>query len=265
MMAAADVATALNMSNSAAIKLLQITDTHLMGNRDALLRGVPTFATLQAVQNDAQQRFPQCDGVLLTGDLVQDDAAGYTLIREAFAQSPAPVYCIPGNHDLPEAMQQALTGAPFVLDDHVIIGNWLLVLLNSWQPHNAAGQLGSPQLKHLDSLLRQHAELNTLICLHHHPIEMESHWLDEVGLEDADKLRNCLTGHEQVRGVLWGHVHQALDEYINGVRYMATPATCAQFLPHSHDFAIDSRPPGYRYLELHADGSIASQVIWLGQ
>lgn len=251
------------MSNPRTIRLLQITDTHLLGSRDGLLRGVPTFATLQAVQAHAQQRFANCDGVLLTGDLVQDDAAGYALIREAFQQSSVPVYCIAGNHDLPEAMQQTLAGRPFILDDHVVMNGWLLILLNSWQPRSAGGQLGTTQLQRLEALLTQHADLHALICLHHHPIAMHSDWLDQVGLHDAEALHSCLSRHPQVRGVLWGHVHQALDQYRNGVRFMATPATCAQFLPGSHDFVLDDKPPGYRTLELNANGSIASEVVWL--
>ena len=62
---------------------------------------------------------------------------------------------------------------------------------------------------------------------------------------------------------LWGHVHQSLDSFVHGVRFMATPATCAQFLPRSAEFAIDNRPPGYRVLELRHDGSIATEVVWL--
>lgn len=251
------------MHTSRPVRLLQITDTHLLGSRDALLRGIPVYATLQAVQADALRRFTDCDGILLTGDLVQDDAAGYTLIREAFRDAPVPVYCIPGNHDLPDAMRSALKDRPFVLDDHVIIENWLCVLLDSWQVNSAGGQLGAEQLRRLDELLAQHKSLHALICLHHHPVPMRSQWLDQVGLRDADALHDCLARHSQVRGVVWGHVHQALDEYRNGVRFMATPATCAQFLPGSHDFALDDKPPGYRTLELHADGTIDSAVIWL--
>jgi Icc protein len=92
---------------------------------------------------------------------------------------------------------------------------------------------------------------------------MRSHWLDQVGLEDAEQFQDCLRAHAQVRGVIWGHVHQELDTTRNGIRYMATPATCAQFLPGSDDFALDTRPPGYRTLELGSDGSIHSEVVWL--
>ena len=251
------------MSNSRSIKLLQITDTHLLGNRDGLMRGVATYATLQAVQAHAKQRFANPQGVLLTGDLVQDDADAYALIRDAFAQSPVPVYCIPGNHDLPEAMHATLNVRPFVLDDHVVLGEWLVVLLNSWQEHSASGRLGDQQLQRLEQLLKSHSQQHTLICLHHHPIAMHSQWLDQVGLKDADQLQTILGRHSQVRGVLWGHVHQELDIIRNGIRYLATPATCSQFLPGSDDFALDTKPPGYRTLELNSDGSITTEVIWV--
>jgi Icc protein len=92
---------------------------------------------------------------------------------------------------------------------------------------------------------------------------MHSQWLDQVGLQDADQLQTILAKHSQVRGVLWGHVHQELDTTRNGIRYLATPATCSQFLPGSDDFALDNKPPGYRTLELNSNGSITTEVIWV--
>jgi Icc protein len=69
--------------------------------------------------------------------------------------------------------------------------------------------------------------------------------------------------HACVRGVVWGHAHQALDLYRGPLRLMCTPSTCMQFRPRTTGFEIDDRPPGYRLIELHADGSLASEVIWL--
>jgi Icc protein len=63
--------------------------------------------------------------------------------------------------------------------------------------------------------------------------------------------------------VLWGHVHQASDRTRGDVRFLSAPATCSQFLPSSDFFAIDSRPPGMRWLELHPDGRIDTTVVWL--
>jgi Icc protein len=63
--------------------------------------------------------------------------------------------------------------------------------------------------------------------------------------------------------MLWGHVHQASDHLRNGIRLMSTPSTCSQFRPNSDDFAVDERPPGYRWLELYPDGTIETEIRWL--
>ena len=46
---------------------------------------------------------------------------------------------------------------------------------------------------------------------------------------------------------------------------LATPSTCAQFLPNSDEFAVDPRPPAYRTFELRADGSLLTEVVWVEQ
>ena len=70
---------------------------------------------------------------------------------------------------------------------------------------------------------------------------------------------------EELRGknLELAEMNNYLDSFVHGVRFMATPATCAQFLPGSVDFAIDNRPPGYRMLELMPDGAIQTEVCWL--
>jgi Icc protein len=58
-------------------------------------------------------------------------------------------------------------------------------------------------------------------------------------------------------------VHQVHDTERNGVKLFSTPSTCAQFLPLSNSFAIDRRPPGYRWLDLNPDGTITTEVVWV--
>ena len=101
--------------------------------------------------------------------------------------------------------------------------------------------------------------------MHHQPLPMGSAWLDGVGLRDADEFLACLDRHRHVRGVVWGHVHQASDRTRNGVRFLSTPSTCAQFLPDSDAFALDILPPGSRWLVLEADGGVDTEIDWLGE
>jgi len=41
---------------------------------------------------------------------------------------------------------------------------------------------------------------------------------------------------------------------------LASPSTSVQFLPDSDEFSVDTRPPGYRWLNLHPDGTIETGV-----
>jgi Icc protein len=104
-----------------------------------------------------------------------------------------------------------------------------------------------------------------MVCLHHHPVPMSSRWLDDVGLANAAEFLQAIDAHRNVRAVVWGHVHQNYDALRKGVRLLATPSTCAQFLPHADNFAVDRRPPAYRTFELRADGSLLTEVVWLEQ
>jgi Icc protein len=244
-------------------RLIQFSDTHVSADPAERLRGIASLPALEAAIADALRRSPRHDGVLLTGDLVQDDPAGYEWIRSFFGASTVPVMALAGNHDLPAQMRSVLAHRPFQVGGEVVFGPWLVVLLDTWVEHSAAGRLGAEQLAHLDHVLAANPNRHVLVCMHHHPLVMRSHWLDKVGLEDAEQFLAIVRHYRNVRGVVWGHVHQALDCLVAGVRFMASPSTCAQFLPGSDDFALDNRPPGYRILDLMADGTIATEVVWL--
>src|SRR5262245_34063950 len=169
------------------VRLVQFTDTHLVGT-GLPFRGVDTLKSLHAAAAHATQRFAKPDGVLLTGDLVDEDPAGYQHIRDVFGASPVPVLCLPGNHDLPDAMNATLGRAPFQICGHASFGRWRVVMLDTWIAGSAAGRLGAARLAQLRETLATHRNDHTLLCLHHHPIRMRSRWLDTVGLEDSDEF-----------------------------------------------------------------------------
>jgi Icc protein len=245
------------------VRLTHFTDPHLYGSEGELLRGIATLPSLEATLANARRRDWPPDAVLVTGDLVQDDPAGYAPFRRIFGALQLPVLCLPGNHDEPEAMRRELDCTPFVVGGAVDLGLWRIVLLDSTVRGSASGRLSADTLAALHSALAGAPQRHVLVCLHHHPVAMDSRWLDRVGLQNAAEFFDVIDRHPNVRGIVWGHVHQSYDALRNGVRLLATPSTCAQFLPHAEQFALDQRPPGYRTLELKADGSILTDVIWI--
>ena len=247
------------------VRLIQFTDLHLHARADGALRGVPTLPALERVLAHARLGDWPPDAVLVTGDIVQDDPGGYAHFRRLFAALQVPVLCIPGNHDDPERLRTALAEAPFLTGAHLELGRWRIVLLDSVVPGKPGGALRETSLAALDTALAQAAERPVLVCLHHHPVPMQSRWLDQVGLANSEEFFAVIDRHPNVRGVVWGHVHQSFDALRKGVRLLGTPSTCAQFLPHAEQFELDRRPAGYRTLELHPDGAITTEVIWVDQ
>ena len=142
------------------------------------------------------------------------------------------------------------------------VGVWQILLLNSQVPGEVGGRLGPGDLDRLQRALvaARDASLHTLVCLHHQPVPVGCEWLDEQMVEDADALLSSLRDFAGVKGVLWGHVHQEIDRQWEGVRLLASPSTCVQFAPGSKGFRADDQPPGYRWLDLHDNGHIATGV-----
>ncbi len=244
------------------MKILQITDPHLYGSATGALRGVVTDASLRLVIDEAYARVPDFAAVLVTGDLVQDDPSGYLRFRSIFADSRKPVLCIPGNHDEPRIMRQSLSAAPFQFCGAYSAGGWQFVMLDSCDPGRVGGRLTGRELERLDRTLGASPE-HAMVCLHHHPIDMGSRWIDTIGLANCDEFWRVIDAHPQVRAVIWGHVHQEYEGSRGGVRLFATPSTGAQFLPKSDSFAVDVRPPAYRPFSLHPDGRLESEIRWV--
>ncbi len=252
----------VTLSMVSTVRLTQFTDLHLYGDERGQLRGVTTLASLSVALEHARRGSWPPDALLITGDLVQDDPAGYAHVRRLFSSFRVPVLCLPGNHDEPEAMRRELSRSPFVTGGHLDLGPWRIVLLDSVIPGCAGGALSEASLVALDTVLGSAGNRHALVCLHHQPVPMSSQWLDRVGLANAQDFLAIIDRHPNVRGVIWGHVHQSFDALRNGVRLLATPSTCAQFLPRVEQFAVDARPPAYRTLELKPDGSIVTEVLW---
>lgn len=246
------------------VRILHITDPHLHAHRDAQMRGVNTYDSFKSIVERVADGERKPDAVIATGDLVQDETRqGYERFSETLSELNVPVHCVPGNHDSPRIMAELLNKPPFQFCGSGKYRNWILVMLNSAVRWDDGGRLEANQLKILDQRLRNNPDYHALVCLHHHPLPMGSLWLDGLNLRNSDEFFAVTDQHSNVRGVVWGHVHQASERERNGVAMLSTPSTGSQFLPKSDSFMMDTRPPGYRWLNLMPDGSIETEVVWL--
>jgi Icc protein len=254
------------LTESPPLQVVQLTDTHLFADAHQAMRGCVTAKTLEQVLQCLETLDPQPDLLLLTGDISQDETpASYQRLRRLVAPLKIPTYWTAGNHDHLPAMQAQLRGDPFSSETVIRQGGWQIVLLNSQIPGSTAGQLSQAVLEALRQELQLHAELPTLIALHHPPCSVNSSSMDALGLQNGSALYAVLDRYPQVRLVIFGHIHQAFTTTRRQVAYLGCPSTCVQFKPRSSPMEIDDQPPGFRRLWLYPDGQFETEVIRFGQ
>lgn len=247
-------------------ELLQITDTHIFVDEKEKFDDVDTKASLNEVLNLARDNDWPVDALLATGDLVHDPRTiAYERLLEVFTAIGKPVFCLPGNHDSPVLMHKLLNNKNVHTSKSIEIGQWLIVMLDSFLLNTHAGQLQQDELDLLDELLKGNQDKHVLVCLHHPPVEIGSEWMDSMRLENPEEFFAVLDKYDHIKAVLWGHIHQEITTKRNNVRLMASPSTCVQFMPGSGEYRKDSRTAGYRYLKLNFSGEIETYILRLNE
>ena len=245
------------------VRAIQLTDTHLCAEAGGTLLAMDTDHSLASVIRQVRAQRGSPDLVLGTGDLADGGARGaYRRLRGYLDGLCEHSFCLPGNHDSRPLMAAELGEFP-CLAGEVQVANWQVLLLDSQVPGEVGGTLGEGQLDRLRDGLARAADsgMYSLVCLHHHPRAIGSAWLDEQMVSDADAFFAILEQFPGARGVLWGHIHQQIDDQVGQLKLMSSPSTCVQFAPGSEHFRADSLAPGYRWLDLHPDGRIETGVV----
>ncbi|NEX22517.1 phosphoesterase [Thiorhodococcus mannitoliphagus] len=245
------------------IRLLQLTDLHLFGDPHGQLLGITTRGSFEAVLELALSSDAQPSAIVVSGDLVHDETpAGYRYLRETLKRTDLPHYCVAGNHDDVGLMQEHLGSAALGSVALRRLRSWNLVFLDSSVSGQEGGHLTAAQLNQLQDLLEEN-RAPTAIFLHHHPVPIQSAWMDTMGVDNGSELIALCDRNPHIKALVFGHIHQSFSAKHGECSILGAPSTCFQFLSGSKDFAIDDSPPGYRELTLYPDGSLATKVVRL--
>ncbi len=260
------------IDKSACISILQLSDLHILAELEDKMFGINTEHYFHACLEQAVRlRLQQADTgkqhfdlILLTGDLAQEPtAASYHRILTALEAYQTPCICLPGNHDDYALMQQVFNTDSINCRKQVFLDNWQLISLNSQIPGEPGGRLLNEELEFLENCLSENQGRHVLIAVHHHCLETKSPWMDTMIIENSRELLAIADKYPQVKVIITGHVHQVMDIKANSYRVLGVPSTCFQFTPKSPEPAVNDAAPGYRLIELYADGRVESEVVRL--
>ena len=234
------------------LHVLQVTDCHLFPGAGATLLGVETCASLDAVlQAACAERTP--DAVLATGDIAQRAVPEtYELFLSTLRRHfDGPLLCVPGNHD------HGATFAECLPTDDLMLGAWRLVGIDTHIDDVVGGSVGDAELERLAALP---AGPPTLVAGHHCPVDTGCTWLDEHRIDNGYALLRALDA-AGAAAYAFGHIHQPFEgRGTGGIPLMGTPSTCFQFAQNTASFALDDAKPGYRWLRLADDGTVATEL-----
>lgn len=261
------------MTDLRIVQLLQISDTHCYASDASPLEWTkpaiyPNQHLTQVLQHLSTE-YSHYDALLISGDLAQEEVPQtYQLLNQRLSTFNLPIHTIPGNHDTVALAQQYL--APrFWQPAFLNYANWHILMLDTSRPQRPDGHLSQEQYQAMEQYLNA---LDTnqfaILVMHHHPMAIQSPWMDKMGLQNAEYFWQWAERYPMIQAVLHGHIHQ---EFIGNYHYpqgrniavYGTPATSVQLKPLTQTIAFDHPLPAWRTLQLHPNGSISTQVHYL--
>ena len=249
----------LEVSANQPIRMVQISDSHLMADRTRDFLGYNPYQHLHKIIKQLGNTPIDC--VLSSGDLAQQSSEKtYHDYFDEIAQLKAPHFWIRGNHDDGDAY-------PRLIDEEELIavhmGNWYALLLDSHISGQIKGQITAQQFDLMRDFIEQHPDSHFVIGMHHPCFEVDSPWLDQHKLINAQQFLDFIALFPQIRLVLCGHIHQEFRFRFQHIDVMSCPSTWALFEPQSDTFALAQHPPGYRLITLYPNGDVETTVEYL--
>ena len=180
------------------LRFVHFTDTHIVGP-GVRLREVDTCRSLERVVDAVNGLNPRPAFVIVGGDLVSPDIssdsieghrdatdaeyeASYAVLRSILERLAVPFHMLMGNHDHRRPFRRVMLSEQAPDDEPhryvVDMDGYRICALDSLDPGKKPGVLGASQLAWLRDRLREAADRDVVIAVHHHAVP--------IGLERLD-------------------------------------------------------------------------------
>ena len=210
--------------------IAQISDTHILPPGSTVPAAGLRADCLRVTVADINTQQP--DAVIFTGDTVQHGQGDeYALLRELLAPLEAPLYLVPGNRDEKNAMRTAfsdhthLSGTGDFLHYAIKDFDTRLIGIDSTLAGERKGRFCKARQDWLDATLGEQPDRPTLLFIHHPPFDVGDHYIGGYRhQEEAAALARIVQCHDQVIGLLCGHVHWPVVREWVGTEARITPS-----------------------------------------
>ena len=257
------------------IRFLHISDTHFGAEPDFIYHGKNPYEDALALLQEIQSLPATLDFIIHTGDVVSfQSEQAYALAAKTLQPITTPIYFTTGNHDDPVQLNRFPLFAvrtPLVQRDDAVSyyferNGVLFIGIDAKNPDNEdpSGIISQDQLDALDTLL---ATTHQSYCIFtHFPLlPIDAPWMDRhLLVSNGRAAHEIIKKHQQrCRGIFFGHIHQKVQIYQDGVLYCSVPSNTFQFGGWPTDEKISYNPsgkPGMNLVTLTDSGIIIKSV-----
>lgn len=237
------------------MKIIHISDLHIADN------GAPIWDTDTCAHFDMAIRRISAerdvDAIFITGDIADNGSVwAYEYVDRAMALIGIPTYVCPGNHDWLPNMHMTMNYCQ--MRRNIKIGDWNFILLDSTMvdpddptKNRARGSLKDEDLEYIEQSSNE-SESSICLVMHHSPIEPGG-WMNKKLLENRVAFKNLISTLQQVKLVLFGHVHYPMIEKCASAIYASAPSVGFAFDKNLPKYQISSGDEGYNIL--HIEGN----------
>lgn len=245
--------------------IVQISDTHLFGDKNRKINGANPYQNLKTVMSSIATLPYKPELIVVTGDLSQDCTfESYQHLANLLNRANIKYTLMPGNHDDVNVINSVFdfNWAKDNVDYSLEVNNWFFYMLDTSVYPEEKGFLSDKQLEQFNTALKKNQNKPTIVFMHHHPVLVNSKWIDKSILHDSSKYLDIVKNNNQIKAVLFGHIHQVFETKLNNVMFYSAPSSCYQVLPKTEMFTIEKLTPGYRIIEIN-NGNIDTSVCWI--
>ena len=220
------------------LTFLHISDTHISADPEYRPRHPaqhPNRGVESLLKTIGGLSFP-VDFILHTGDVcAEPEAENYHRAREMLDRLEQPLYLLPGNHDSPRMMRDMLADGErrqVLGDDYRIINGYHLITVDiSGADDPLTPTLPDGQIDHFAAQLSRTQGAPILVAAHHPFLRTGVPWIDdEARIQNGERLHELLAAQrERVAGVFFGHIHQVVTSFCDGITYNCCPSTWFNF------------------------------------
>lgn len=248
--------------------IAQITDLHITTDKDPLNQR-RNEERLRQVMKTIHGLRPRPVAIIASGDLVdRGEVEEYVELKRLMAESEIPIYYALGNHDLRGPFLDVFSGPGAQTDPNgfvqyaVDFGPMRMIVCDTLEGQNH-GEYDEARAAWLSATLDEAPERPTAVILHHPPIPSGIRWMDpDPESPWLRRLAKVLTGRNQVKVLMCGHIHRAFHGLFAGHMVAAAPATSIQLtldltevdmeVPDGREILVEE-PPAFALLM--SDGS----------